>query len=128
MLSYTELELEVDEKFKLEYKVLPENADNTVLSWSTSDKNVVTLSRGSTLIAKGPGEAIITAKAKVDGNEAYCKVTVKDPTGVNQTISGEAITMDIYDLTGRPVRLKAQSTDGLNAGIYIINGRKVVIK
>ena len=128
VLSYTELELEVGEKLKLEYKVLPEDADNKVLSWSTSDKNVVTLSRGSTIIAKGPGEAIVTAKAKVDGNEAYCKVTVKESTGVDQTISGEASTMDIYDLTGRPVRLKVQSTDGLNAGIYIINGRKVVIK
>ena len=128
VFRYTELELEVGEKFKLEYEVLPEDADNKVLSWSTSDKNVVTLSRGSTMIAKGPGEAIVTAKAKVDGNEAYCKVTVKESTGVDQTISGEASTMDIYDLTGRPVRLKVQSTDGLNAGIYIINGRKVVIK
>ena len=128
VLIYTELELEVGDKVRNEYVVLPEDADDKGLIWSTSDKNVVTINRPPTMIAKGLGVAIITAKSRADGTEAYCKVTVKEATGINQTTGEEELSMDIYDLTGRPVRLKAQSTDGLDAGIYIINGRKVVIK
>lgn len=34
---------------------------------------------------------------------------------------------NIYDMNGRLVRENAHSTDGLTGGVYIINGRKVVI-
>ncbi len=35
---------------------------------------------------------------------------------------------DIYDLSGRLVRQDAESTQGLPAGIYVRNGRKIVVK
>ncbi|MBQ8283185.1 MAG: leucine-rich repeat domain-containing protein [Paraprevotella sp.] len=41
--------------------------------------------------------------------------------------SGNA-TFDIYDMSGRMVRKGATTTDGLKAGLYIINGRKVLVK
>ena len=34
----------------------------------------------------------------------------------------------IYDLTGRAVRLGTTSTDGLPKGIYIVDGRKTVVR
>ena len=37
-------------------------------------------------------------------------------------------TYDIYDMSGRMVRKAATTTDGLKAGLYIINGRKVLVK
>ena len=35
---------------------------------------------------------------------------------------------DVYDLNGRKVLDKATSLDGLSNGVYIVNGKKVVIK
>ena len=37
-------------------------------------------------------------------------------------------TYDIYDMSGRMVRKAATTTDGLKAGLYIINGRKVLVE
>ena len=41
--------------------------------------------------------------------------------------SGNA-TFDIYDMSGRMVRKGATTTDGLKPGLYIINGRKVLVE
>ena len=41
---------------------------------------------------------------------------------------GKDTTYDIYDMSGRTVRKAATTTDGLKAGLYIINGRKVLVK
>ena len=35
---------------------------------------------------------------------------------------------NIYDLNGRLVRSQANSTEGLRAGVYLMNGRKIVVK
>lgn len=128
ILNYTEVELEVDGSVTLSATALPEDADDKKIDWSTSDKNVATINILKKVMAKGPGVAIITAKARASECFATCVVTVKAPTNVGQTTGDEAVEMDIYDITGRPVRLKAKSTDGLETGMYIVNGRKVLVK
>jgi len=50
----------------------------------------------------------------------------KTSTGIN-SIFNDATPFDIYDLQGRKVRTKTVSTDGLPKGIYIINGKKIII-
>ena len=37
-------------------------------------------------------------------------------------------TFDIYDMSGRMVRKGTTTTDGLKSGLYIINGRKVLVE
>ena len=37
-------------------------------------------------------------------------------------------TNDVYDLSGRLVRRQAESLDGLKPGVYIINGKKYMVK
>ncbi len=37
-------------------------------------------------------------------------------------------SMDVYDLSGRLLRNKVESFDGLESGVYIVNGCKVLIK
>lgn len=54
-------------------------------------------------------------------------LTVKVKSGITQ-LTGDGGTFDVYTVNGQPVRLKATSLKGLQKGIYIINGRKVVIK
>lgn len=70
----------------------------------------------------------------VDGGEAqnYAftyeggKLTVKIPAGINAVTF--AVPVDIYTLTGRLVRRQATSVNGLPKGIYIVDGRKMIVK
>lgn len=48
-------------------------------------------------------------------------------TGISLT-TDEAETMDIYSIDGRLIRKQAKSTDGLEKGLYIINGKKQIIR
>lgn len=49
-------------------------------------------------------------------------------TGIDQIVNGGAQTYDVYTLQGVQVLKGAASLDGLQKGIYIVNGKKVVIK
>ena len=58
------LNLLVGEEFKVKCLVLPETMQETAeIEWTTSDKNVARVRRG-TIQAEGPGEAVITAAAR----------------------------------------------------------------
>lgn len=60
---------------------------------------------------------------------AEVKVVDEITAGVNPiTIDDTSKTGDIYTLTGIKVRNNATSTEGLPQGIYIFNGKKVVVK
>ena len=48
--------------------------------------------------------------------------------GIQQLRISQQQPADIFDLSGRLVRKHATSTEGLPAGIYIIRGRKVVVR
>ena len=53
--------------------------------------------------------------------------TTVDPTGI-QTVGTDTKTYDIYNLQGHKIRSKVSTTDGLSKGIYIINGKKMVVQ
>jgi len=40
----------------------------------------------------------------------------------------QAETMDIYSIDGRLISKQAKSTDGLEKGLYIINGKKQIVR
>lgn len=48
-------------------------------------------------------------------------------TGISVT-TNEADTMDIYSIDGRLIRKQAKSTEGLEKGLYIINGKKQIVR
>ena len=59
-----------------------------------------------------------------DGKAVF---TVTAPTAISEIIaSGKPV--DIYTADGILVRKQALTTDGLTSGVYLINGRKVVIR
>lgn len=73
-LSQTKLVLGVGETFSLQANVNPRNA-KTSYKWSTSNKSIVTVSKGKVKAVK-TGTAVITVKTS-NGKKAVCKVTVK---------------------------------------------------
>ena len=54
---------------------------------------------------------------------------VSDPTAI-EVVAGDAAsqTNDIYNLRGQLVRKNATSADGLPRGVYLQNGKKIVVK
>ncbi len=87
--------------------VAPDNASNKAVVWSTSDKNVATVS-GGTVTAVANGTATITVTT-VDGNfTATCAVTVNIPQSGGATTGNVYVhnfteagkTSDYYSITG----------------------------
>lgn len=71
----------------------------------------------------GQGEYSVTA-VYVDGRES--KPVTAIATGINNIVQS-AKPFDVYDINGVLVRKNTTSTQGLLSGVYIINGKKVVI-
>ncbi len=93
------LSMKTDGKAQLSATVLPINASNRVVSWSSSNTAVATVTGTGEVHAVKAGEATITATA--GGKTATVKVTVTDPvtnvTGV--TISGKDVKNETVALT-----------------------------
>ena len=76
----------------LSARVSPEAASDRVVSWSSSDRSVVTVDKTGTVQGLKPGTATVTATA--EGKSGTCAVTVK-AKAVNVT----EVTLDKTDLT-----------------------------
>ncbi len=80
ILNTHELELYVSETFQLNATVLPANASDKTVTWSTSSVSIASVDHQNGLItAKNPGTVDIIACVGTFGNELYdtCHVTVK---------------------------------------------------
>lgn len=103
-LNKTTDNLKIGQTDNLVAKVLPENATNKNVKWSTSNESVVTVDESGKVKAVSEGKAEITV-VTVDGSKtAICKVTVTKPVKVN------GITLDKTEGTlkvGESYALKA---------------------
>lgn len=125
-LDKTKVKLTEWESVILTATVSPENATDKTLTWTSSDQAVAVVQDG-VVIAISAGTATITARA---GNHtATCTVTVIEADGIeNCKAEDDTWPADIYDITGCMLKKNATSTDDLEKGIYLIKGRKVIIK
>ncbi len=76
-LSERELKLRFKGAAELHATVFPENADDTGVSWSSSDSDVVSVNGDGLLYARAPGDAVITCSANDGGAAAECVVHVR---------------------------------------------------
>ena len=70
-----ETEITIGKTYKLKANILPENATNKLLTWTSSNENVATVSDGI-VTAKALGTATITVKTVSGGFSKDCTVTV----------------------------------------------------
>lgn len=91
-LSPAQAELPVGEELSLHVKVLPVNADDKTLVWSSSNPQVATVTDG---VVKGVNVGTTTIKvATVDGEKsALCKVTVKSVTVDHIILSAHSLVL-----------------------------------
>lgn len=64
-VNETSMELKVGETATLTATVLPENATDKTIVWSSSDDAVVTVDETGTVTAVGPGTATVSVMAKM---------------------------------------------------------------
>lgn len=70
--------------------------------------------------------------ARLEFDMPQCnKLAIKalfDTTGISIIPTSDTKSQDVYDLNGRKVRSGSMSLEGLPRGIYIVGGKKVVVK
>jgi hypothetical protein len=95
-------------------KFSPENG--CILEVDLSDKDCTEIATGNVVLATPEGERVW-----LNSLPAYAVTT-----GIANVRNTEAF--DVYDLSGRKVRSQSHSLEGISSGVYIINGKKTVIK
>jgi transglutaminase/protease-like cytokinesis protein 3 len=99
-LNHSTLSLEVGETSTLIATVLPNNATNKTVTWSSSNAAVATVSDG-VVAAVSAGSTTITVKTEDGDKTATCNVTVTAPAGGGGSSDGECtweLVTDASDL------------------------------
>lgn len=85
-LDKNEMEMVEDESTRLQATVLPDNASNKKVNWTSSDISIAMVSGDGTVYAIKAGQATIMATSEDGGFVALCKVTVKPKTVLAESI------------------------------------------
>ena len=143
ILNMSEIAVNKGKTVTLEADVYPETLTDKSVTWESSDETVATVSRTGKVTGIAAGTATITCTSVATGLSSTCKVTVTEFTPARTLLGGdEEVTgietveempaaeepFDVYDLRGRKVLHQVTSLDGLPAGVYIVNGKKMLKK
>lgn len=146
-LSSTEMNLVKGKQAVIKASILPSDASNPNITWTTSDESVVTIAKTGKIVAKNTGTAIVTATTE-DGKltasciinvyESDAEIPVKQPITIILTINsnianiaGNNLVNDVSPIlensrTMLPARFVAEN---LGATVSWIDAeQKVVIK
>lgn len=105
----TEMEIEAGKTATIKASVLPADADNTSVVWSSSDEAVAVVSASGEVIGKKSGTALITATSEENKEfKAVCKVHVVNPV--------KKVTLGEHELS-----LKSKETHNLAVSVEPAN-------
>jgi hypothetical protein len=85
LLDRNEITLEPKERHTLTATVLPDDAVYKAVTWKSNNIAIAAVSAAGLVLAREPGEAIITATTVEGGFTADCVVTVRSTTGIAET-------------------------------------------
>ena len=96
-LDQTEMTMYTGQTVSLKAQVLPEDATDKTMSWTSGDEAVAKVDTSGRVTAVAKGTTTITAES-VDGKSASCKITVMTPAA-SVTLSQEDIVMNVGEQT-----------------------------
>ena len=118
LLDKSEATLNAGESLALAVTILPEDATDKSVTWTSSNDDVATVSSDGVVTAVGAGTADVTATAN-DGSglSATCVVTVKEQVTISweQTIEavvGDVVTLEAEASNGAPIAFRTVRTAG----------------
>lgn len=88
-LNKESVTLQIGDETKLSASLTPDNVTEKTVSWSSSNKDVASVSKNGTVTGKGVGTATITAKDASGKLSAACEVTV-NPIEVSKVSFSES--------------------------------------
>lgn len=88
-VSKEQLELVVGQKYSLTTTVLPDDASNKKVKWSTSNDGVVSVDYNGQVTAKKPGTALVTATTEDGYHSASCTITVRKAQDIDYNPYGD---------------------------------------
>ena len=120
-LDYTSVELEVGQGMQLACSVIPSNATNNAITWSSSDSTKVKVEEGY-ITALSSGNATITAKSVENSSiKASCSVKVTGTETGGDTGEDETIEVTSLSLDKTSLSLKVDETATLKATVLPTN-------
>ena len=97
--------------------------------WSSSNTAVATVDQNGvvTVANNKTGKATITAKS--GEVSATCEITVIPATGINGVVCSDGYAAgNVYTVAGNLVCRKGEKLSNLPKGLYIVDGKKIVVK
>ncbi len=94
-LNKTVLEMYIGNPIQLYATILPDNASDKSLTWTSSNNSVATVSSYGAVQAISVGKATITAKANGGNPYSTCEVTVNEYTAVDLGLSVKWATCNV---------------------------------
>lgn len=120
----------VGDQIRLTANVMPENADDKSVTWSSSKEEVATVDESGLVTIVAPGTAVITATAN-DGNGAKGVCLISGMSGIEHIVySSPDEPKDIYTIDGKLIMRRATLDDinRLSQGVYLIGNQKIAIR
>lgn len=116
MLSTNSMELKVGEGATLNFTTAPQNASRYGITWTSANRDVVSVDKQGHILAKQSGSATIMI-ATEDGISDKCVVTVAEPSAYEQLSDDERVFVDdIYKVVlnyKNPYSVKFLKVDGV---------------
>lgn len=121
-LTQSDLVMRVGEECMIFAKPNPISAAYEQWKWTSENEDIADVTERGIVSALKEGKTKITLSSD-NGVRKTINVLIGNSTGIASP-SKDAKPYDIYDISGRKVKSRTTSTNGLRHGIYIINGKK----
>lgn len=109
------------ENFTIIATVLPEDATDKSLSWSSSDPEIVTVDQDGNVLVLKDGYCVISV-VTLDGSDLSAECIVTSRSGIEEIFAAPDVMVDIYSISGKLLNHRCTLDDvkHLNPGLYII--------
>ena len=115
--------------FQIEASVLPDNATDKKLKWTSSDKSIAIVDGDGFVAVLKEGSCVITATA-ADGSNIYAECIITSSAGIDEIFTDGETSCNVYDINGTLLKKNCDKDDLklLSSGIYILQSGNKIIK